>query len=87
MEGEIAPRTVAGLTWKQIVEAIETLPTVPIWPIAGPALGYHSKSAAYGAARRGLIKVIAQGRKRPVPSSWLRIVLGLKARRRQCRRT
>jgi hypothetical protein len=71
-----------GLTWKQIVDAIMTKPSVSIWPVAGLALGYKSKSAAYSAARLGYIKVIEQGRKRPVPTQWLRGVLGLKTRRR-----
>jgi hypothetical protein len=52
MDEELAPR-VAGLTWKQIMHAIETRPTVEVWPIAGPALGYRSKSASYDAARKG----------------------------------
>jgi hypothetical protein len=77
---EIAPR-IGGLTWKQIVHAIETRPTVEVWPIAGPALGYMSKSAAYDAARNGLIRVIKIGRKRPVPTRWLRQVLGLHRRK------
>jgi hypothetical protein len=67
---------IGGLTWAQITHAIETRPTVPVWPIAGPALGYRSKSAAYDAAAKGHIRVIKQGRKRPVPTTWLRHVLG-----------
>ena len=52
---------IGGLTWKQIVDAIQTRPTVEVWPIAGPALGYRSKSAAYDAARKGFIRVLEQG--------------------------
>ena len=78
---------IGGLTWKQIVDAIQTRPTVEVWPIAGPALGYRSKSAAYDAARKGFIRVLEQGRKRPVPTPWLRQVLGLDAGRRQRRRS
>jgi hypothetical protein len=59
---------IGGLTWKQIVDAIQTRPTVEVWPVAGPALGYRSKSAAYDAARKGLIRTIPQGRKMPVPT-------------------
>jgi hypothetical protein len=77
---------IGGLTWKQIVTAIQTRPTVEVWPIAGPALGYRSKSAAYDAAAKGLIRTIPQGRKCPVPSQWLRDVLGLNAGRRPRRR-
>ena len=77
---------IGGLTWKQIVDAIQTRPTVEVWPVAGPALGYRSKSAAYDAARKGLIRTIPQGRKCPVPTQWLRHVLGLNAGRRQRRR-
>jgi hypothetical protein len=86
MDKVITPGRIAGLTWKEIVTAIETKPTVEVWPYAGPALGYTSKSAAYDAARKGLIRVIPQGRKRPVPTSWLRRVLGLKSRRQRRRR-
>src|SRR5262245_52271627 len=77
------PTRIGGLTWKQIIEAIETRTTVDVWPIAGPALGYRSKSASYDAAAKGWIKVIELGRRKPVPTSWLRQVLGLGKRRRQ----
>jgi hypothetical protein len=80
------PARIGGLTWKEIVHAIETRPTVEVWPIAGPALGYRSKTASYDAARKGLIQVIEMGRKRPVPTPWLRRVLGLNPRQRQRRR-
>jgi hypothetical protein len=86
MDKEITPARIGGLTWKEIIHAIETRPTVEVWPYAGPALGYTSKSASYDAARKGLIRVIEQGRKRPVPTSWLRNVLGLKNRQRARRR-
>jgi hypothetical protein len=87
MDREITPR-IAGRTWKEIMHAIQTRPTVEVWPIAGPALGYRSKSASYDAAKKGLIRVIEMGRKRPVPTPWLRRVLGVDAnrRRRQHRR-
>jgi hypothetical protein len=82
------PTRIGGLTWKEIIDAIQTRPTVEVWPYAGPALGYRSKSASYDAARKGLIRVIEMGRKRPVPTRWLRHVLGLDVatRRRQRRR-
>lgn len=80
------PARIGGLTWKEIIDEIQTRPTVEVWPIAGPALGYQSKSASYDAARKGLIRVIEMGRKRPVPTRWLRQVLGLQTRRRQRRR-
>ena len=82
------PTRIGGLTWKEIIDAIQTRPTVEVWPYAGPALGYRSKSASYDAARKGLIRVIEMGRKRPVPTRWLRHVLGLDlaTRRRQRRR-
>jgi hypothetical protein len=71
-----------GLTWNEILEAIQTRPTVEVWPYAGPTLGYRSKTAAYDAARKGFIKTIPQGRKCPVPTPWLRQVLGLDGARR-----
>lgn len=76
----------AGLSWKEIVDQILTRPTVDVWPVAGPALGYKSKSASYDAARKGHIRTIDQGRRKPVPTSWLRGVLGLETRLRQRRR-
>jgi hypothetical protein len=87
MDKEVMPARFGGLTWKQIVDAIQARPTVPVWPVAGPALGYRSKSASYDAARKGWIPVLELGRKRPVPTPWLRRVLGLDTRGRQRRRT
>jgi hypothetical protein len=52
-------------------------------PYAGPPLGYRSKTAAYDAARKGFIRTIPQGRKCPVPTPWLRQVLGLDETRRR----
>ena len=72
-----------GLTWNEILEAIQTRPTVEVWPYAGPTLGYRSKTASYDAARKGFIKTIPQGRKCPVPTPWLRQVLGLDGPRRR----
>ena len=83
---ELATARFGGLTWKKIINAILTRPTVEVWPFAGPPLGYRSKSASYDAARKGLIRTLEMGRKRPVPTSWLRHVLGLGARRPQRRR-
>lgn len=68
--------------------AILTELTVPIWPTAGQALGFHTRSAAYAAAKRGAIKTIeGMGRKKPVSTAWLRQVLGLDqpAPRRRCK--
>jgi len=83
---ELATARFGGLTWKEIIDAILTRPTVEVWPFAGPPLGYRSKSASYDAARKGLIRTLEMGRKRPVPTPWLRQVLGLQTRRRQRRR-
>jgi hypothetical protein len=83
---QLAAARFDGLTWKQIIEAIQTRPTVEVWPYAGVSLGYRSKSSAYDAARKGLIRTIPQGRKMPVPTRWLRHVLGLDEGRRQHRR-
>jgi hypothetical protein len=60
-----------------IREMILTELTVDVWPVAGRALGYHTKSAAHRAAQRGYIHTIAPGRRRPVPTAWLRKVLCL----------
>jgi hypothetical protein len=57
-------------------QAIMTRLTVEVWPIAGKALNYKTKSASYAAARRGVIVTVeGQGRRRTVPTAWLRRVL------------
>jgi hypothetical protein len=84
---KLATTRFGGLTWAQIIQAIQTRPTVEVWPYAGPTLGYRSKTAAYDAARKGLIRTIPQGRKCPVPTPWLRQVLGLDETRRWRART
>jgi hypothetical protein len=50
---------------------------VPLWPTAGKALGL-GQHAAHAAAERGDIPTLTWGgRQPPVPTSWLRRVLGL----------
>jgi hypothetical protein len=62
----------------KILKEIRAQLTVDVWPPAGTALGYRSKGAAYAAARRGAIRVIEdEGRRRQVPTAWLRRVLCL----------
>jgi hypothetical protein len=64
------------MTQAEILHALRTQLTVPIWPTAGLALGYRTKSAAYAAAQRGRIKTIeGMGRRKPVATRWLREVL------------
>jgi hypothetical protein len=63
---------------KEILDAIMTELAVPVWPVAGKALGFRTRSAAFAAARRGAIRTIdGMGRKKPVPTAWLRQVLCL----------
>jgi hypothetical protein len=73
---------IGGLTWKEIVDQIQTRPTVEVWPVARPALGYMSKSSAYAAAQKGFIPTLRHGRKRPVPTLLLRQMLGLSGPRK-----
>jgi hypothetical protein len=62
----------------KILKEIRTQLTVDVWPTAGMALGYRTKGAAYAAARRGAMRVIEdEGRRRQVPTAWLRRVLCL----------
>jgi len=58
------------------LEELLKRPTCSI-PEAGRALGLKSRNAAYDAAKDGLIKTIDLGHIKPVPTSWLRQVLGL----------
>jgi hypothetical protein len=49
---------------------------VPLWPTAGRALGLGRNSTFQG-AKNGEIETIAVGRRRPVPTAFLRRKLGL----------
>ena len=64
----------------KIRKEIMTKLTVPLWPTAGRALGLGRNSTFEG-ARKGEIATIAVGRRRPVPTAWLRAKLGLDARK------
>jgi len=46
---------------KSATSDIEPL-LVPVWPDAGKALGYRTRSAAYRGVRRGHIPVVRRGR-------------------------
>ena len=49
---------------------------VPLWPDAGEALGYRSRSATYDAASKGFIQTVTLGRKlKKVSTVWLNQVL------------
>jgi hypothetical protein len=63
---------------EEIKRQILTKLTVPPWPTTGRALNL-GRSATYDAIARGEIPTIAIGRKRPVPTAWLRQKLGLEA--------
>jgi hypothetical protein len=60
----------------EIRRQIMTKLAVDLWPTTGKALGL-GRSATYDAAREGKIKTIDVGHKKPVPTAWLRQVLGL----------
>jgi hypothetical protein len=61
---------------KKIRQEIMTKLTVPLWPTAGRALGLGRNSTFEG-ARTGEIETIKVGRRRPVPTAFLRRQLGL----------
>ena len=45
---------------------------LPIWPDAGKALGYRTRSASYDAVARGDIYVVQLGKRlKRVPKRWL----------------
>jgi hypothetical protein len=62
---------------KQSEDDIE-VQLLPIWPHAGKALGYRTRSAAYDAVARGDIRTVKLGKKiLRVPKRWLdRMVSG-----------
>lgn len=65
------------MTDEEILHAILTKPTVPLWPVTGRALSL-GRSATYAAAAKGGIPVLDVGaRQKPVPTAWLRKKLGL----------
>jgi hypothetical protein len=66
----------AKVNHQKIRRDIMTKLTVPLWPDAGMALGL-SRSLTYAGAREGEIRTITVGRRKPVPTSWLRKKLGL----------
>lgn len=61
---------------KEIRRQIMTRLTVPLWPTAGRALGL-GRNLTFEGARTGEIETIAVGRRRPVPTAWLRRKLRL----------
>ena len=62
----------------EIRQEILTKLTVPLWPTAVRALGLGRNSTFEG-ARKGEIETIPVGRRRPVPTSWLRKKLGIES--------
>jgi hypothetical protein len=61
---------------RRIRRALMTKLTVPLWPTAGKALGL-GRNTTYEGARRGEIETVEVGRRRPVPTAFLRRKLGL----------
>ena len=55
---------------------IMTKLTVPLWPTAARALGV-GRNSAYEGAKSGEIETIVVGRRKPVPTAFLRRKLGL----------
>jgi hypothetical protein len=51
---------------------------VPV-PLAGRAIGGLSRGSSYEAAKRGEIPTIEIGRRKAVPTSWLRSRLGIES--------
>ena len=58
------------------LDELLTRPTISV-PEAGRAVGNLGRNGSYEAARRGDIPVIQIGRRKRVPTSWLRDTLGL----------
>jgi hypothetical protein len=61
---------------RKLRHEIMTKLTVPLWPTAGRALGL-GRNLTFEGARTGEIETIQVGRRRPVPTSFLRRKLGL----------
>jgi hypothetical protein len=65
-------------TDRQIRREIEEKLTVPLWPVAGRALGL-ARTATYAAAQSGEIKTVDVSAKRSVSTAWLKEKLNLKS--------
>ena len=68
----------------EIRREILTKLAVPVWPVAGKALGLGRHAARTAAARGDIPTLKWAGKQAPVPTSWLRQVLGLSDCRRTC---
>jgi hypothetical protein len=64
------------MTDEELRQQIMTKLTVPIWPHTCKALGV-GRDVGYQAANRGEIPTVSVGRRKPVPTTWLRRKLGL----------
>jgi hypothetical protein len=62
---------------KALLKEIQEKLTISV-PKAGMAFGL-SRNASYEAAKRGDIHCVPMGRKKPVPTAWLRQKLGIDA--------
>jgi hypothetical protein len=58
------------LSTAELYEALRQNPTVPLWPIAGQALGL-GRGKSYRAGARGEIPTIEIGKTLRVPSTYL----------------
>jgi len=61
----------------QIRKEILTKLAVPVWPVAGQALGLGRHAARAAAARGDIPTLPWRGKQAPVPTWWLRRVLKL----------
>jgi len=61
----------------QIRKEILTKLAVPVWPVAGQALGLGKHAARTAAARGDIPTLPWRGKQPPVPTWWLRHVLKL----------
>lgn len=69
------PKTI---TLERAIEDLRRLPVVPLWPHVGVLLSV-SRNAAYDAAKRGDLEVLAVGKLRKAVSAPLRKRLGIEA--------
>jgi len=65
------------MTDDQIRQEILTKLAVPAWPVAGRALGLGRHATRTAAARGDIPTLPWAGKQPPVPTAWLRRVLGL----------
>jgi hypothetical protein len=72
----LTPQYLETIAMDEIRKKLDSNATLPIWPDVAEMFGL-CRGSAYAAAQRGDIKVVKIGRRRRVPTAWLKAKLDL----------